>query len=30
VALRKVAGLDDVRLHVARELADYEVPKGPG
>jgi hypothetical protein len=30
VALRKVAGINDVRLHVARNLADYEVPKGPG
>ncbi|MEA2533832.1 MAG: hypothetical protein QOJ93_1643, partial [Actinomycetota bacterium] len=30
MALRKVAGISDVRLHVARNLADYEVPKGPG
>ncbi|MEA2500968.1 MAG: hypothetical protein QOD01_1079, partial [Actinomycetota bacterium] len=30
MALRKVAGINDVRLHVARNLADYEVPKGPG
>ncbi|HEX9313827.1 MAG TPA: hypothetical protein VN986_06575 [Actinomycetota bacterium] len=30
MALRKVAGTNDVRLHVARNLADYAVPKGPG
>ena len=30
MALRKVAGISDVRLHVARNLADYVVPKGPG
>src|SRR5438445_4321398 len=30
MALRKVAGSSDVRLHVARNLADYAVPKGPG
>ena len=30
MALRKVAGTNDVRLHVARNLAEYAVPKGPG
>src|SRR5260370_15690216 len=30
MALRKVAGSSDVRLHVARNLAEYAVPKGPG
>src|SRR2546422_9720082 len=30
MALRKVAGSSDVRLHVARTLAEYRVPKGPG
>ena len=30
MALRKVAGSNDVRLHVARNLAEYQVPKGPG
>ena len=30
MALRKIAGTGDVRLHVARNLAEYEVPKGAG
>src|SRR2546428_10000506 len=30
MALTKVAGSSDVRLHVARNLAEYAVPKGPG
>ena len=30
LALRRVTGTNDVRLHVARNLAEYDVPKGPG